>query len=116
MSLTSNTLAREIESSLDYVQSQIIIAESFYKSGQAGNASNPLFKALNNVEKTVAMINTYSNKGGKLNGHLLQSTIKEYIYIVDELKNTWKDGALVNKFSGIVRNVIEPSNYFDHLL
>lgn len=91
MSQSVHSIVREMESSIEFIQTKIVEAELLIGDGCVPQHSTKLFKALESVEKMVSTITAFAENGGDLNTFSFKGRAKEYLYMISELGDAWKN-------------------------
>lgn len=91
MSQSVHSIVREMESSIEFIQTKIVESELLVGDRFLPQRSAKLFKALESVEKMVSTITTFAANGGDLNTFSFKGRSKEYMYMISELRDAWKN-------------------------
>ena len=91
MSQSVHSIVREMEASIEFIQTKITEAEVLFGEGYVPQHSAKLIKALESVESMVSIIATFAASGGDLNTFSFKGRAKEYMYMISELGDAWKN-------------------------
>lgn len=91
MSQSVHSIVREMDASIEFIQTKITEAEVLFGDGCIPQHSDKLIKALENAEKMVSTIATFAANGGDLNTFSFKGRSKEYLYMISELGDAWKE-------------------------
>ena len=90
MSRSVNSIVREMDSSIEFIQNKIVESEILLKDGSKTQHSKKLFEALQNLEQMVSTIESFVKEGGDLDTFSFKARSKEYFYMISELGDAWK--------------------------